>query len=383
VKREDPSSYPARVLLAVVGLTPQVVTETLHALVISRRPAFRPTRLRLVTTGEGAERIRLQLLDRDSGAFQDFSRQYAPELSSILSNATVDVLDGSDGDALDDIADADASSRAADRIVAIVREETARPDASIWASIAGGRKTMGFLLGYAMSLFGRRQDRLSHVLVNAPFEGHAGFFFPPRVPKVIFAQRDGKPVRTDDARIVLHEIPFLRLRDGLPTRMLQGRAGFAATIAEAQSALQPARLLLHVANCTAQCGKRHVRVPPVEFAFLLWLARRRRDGAPSGGAVNWRTADASEFLLAHALVARGTAQAARVRMALKLGMPKEWLEQRITRINKLFEDALGLAAGPYLLRRVGVRPTTSHGLSPELTEVRIVEKKPKGTKHGG
>ncbi len=373
MRRDDPASYPARVMLAVVGLTPQVVTETLHALVVARRPGFRPTRLRLVTTGEGAERIRLQLLEPDSGAFGDFARQHAPDLAGILAASTIDVLEAPDGRALDDIATAEAAVRAADRIVAIVREETGRPDASIWASIAGGRKTMGFLLGYAMSLFGRLQDRLSHVLVNAPFEGHAGFFFPPRRPRVIFSQRDGRPVRTDDARIVLHEIPFLRLREGLPRRLLQGRVGFASTIAEAQSALEPARLVLRIAHCVAECGGRRVRLPPVEFAFLLWLARRRLDGAPSGGAVNWRTAEASEFLRSHAVVARGTAQATRVQSALKISIPKEWLEQRVTRINKLFKDALGLAAGPYLLCKVGSRPSTSHGLSPELADVRIVE----------
>ena len=369
----DPASFPQRILLAVVGLAPQVVTETLHALVVERRPAFVPTRLRLVTTSEGAERIRLQLLDAESGAFADFADQHAPDLRNVLAACTIDVLRGPDGRETTDLADAAASASAADRIAAIAREETARDDSAIWASIAGGRKTMGFLLGYAMSLFGRRQDRLSHVLVNAPFEDHPGFFFPPRKPRVIFAQRDNRPVRTDDARISLSEIPFLRLREGLPRRLLDGKAGFAATIAEAQSALEPARMTLFVRECRVDCGSTSIRMPPVEFAFLLWLARRRLAGLPRGGAVNWRSAPVREFLEEHARVARGSAQAARVRAALKLGMPKEWFEQRVTRINKLFADALGLAFGSYALRRSGARPTTAHGLSPELETVTIVE----------
>jgi CRISPR-associated protein (TIGR02584 family) len=45
-------------------------------------------------------------------------------------------------------------------------------------SIAGGRKSMGFFAGYAFSLFGRTQDRLSHVLVNDPFESFPDFYFP-------------------------------------------------------------------------------------------------------------------------------------------------------------------------------------------------------------
>ena len=32
---------------------------------------------------------------------------------------------------------------------------------------------MGFYLGYALSLYGRTQDRLSHVLVSSPYESRA------------------------------------------------------------------------------------------------------------------------------------------------------------------------------------------------------------------
>ncbi len=47
--------YPRRILLAVTGLTPQVITETLYALAVQRQPAFIPTEIHLLTTHEGAE----------------------------------------------------------------------------------------------------------------------------------------------------------------------------------------------------------------------------------------------------------------------------------------------------------------------------------------
>ena len=49
----------------------------------------------------------------------------------------------------------------ADFITRKVFELTNKNDISIHASIAGGRKTMAFYLGYAMSLLGREQDSLS------------------------------------------------------------------------------------------------------------------------------------------------------------------------------------------------------------------------------
>src|SRR5574337_1815314 len=71
----DPHTYPRRVLLAVTGLSPQIVTETLYALA-HREPAVVPTEIRLVTTLEGAERARLTLLDPEDGQFHALCRDY-------------------------------------------------------------------------------------------------------------------------------------------------------------------------------------------------------------------------------------------------------------------------------------------------------------------
>ena len=52
---------------------------------------------------------------------------------------------------------------------------------------------MGFYLGYALSLYSRAQDRLSHVLVNSPFESHSEFFYPTPESRVIHRRPDGRP----------------------------------------------------------------------------------------------------------------------------------------------------------------------------------------------
>jgi len=80
---------------------------------------------------------------------------------------------------------------------------------------------MGFLLGYALSLFGRPQDRLSHVLVDPPFAAHPEFWCLPCPPRVLL-DRGQRPIRTDEAHIRLALIPFVRLRQGLPEAMLDG-----------------------------------------------------------------------------------------------------------------------------------------------------------------
>lgn len=77
-------------------------------------------------------------------------------------NAIVD----KEGNKLDDLKTPEENELAADMICQKVREFTQDDNVSLHVSIAGGRKTMGFYAGYALSLYGRLQDQLSHVLVS-------------------------------------------------------------------------------------------------------------------------------------------------------------------------------------------------------------------------
>ena len=105
-------------------------------------------------------------------------------------------------------------------------------NSALHVSIAGGRKSMGFYIGYALSLFGRVQDRLSHVLINEPFENNPAFFFPPRLPQLI-ATPQGE-VSTDRAEVMLADIPFVRMRDGMPNLALDANWTYGQAVAQTQ-----------------------------------------------------------------------------------------------------------------------------------------------------
>ena len=77
-----PASFPRRILLAVTGLSPQIVTETLHALAIGHDDPFVPTEVHLITTAEGAERARLALLSDKPGWFHRLRKDFGlPEIA--------------------------------------------------------------------------------------------------------------------------------------------------------------------------------------------------------------------------------------------------------------------------------------------------------------
>ena len=157
-------------------MTPQVVTETLYAL-MQQGPHALPHELHLLTTATGADRARLALLSEQLGWFARFLADY--RLPAITFDARhIHVLQDDAGQPMADIRSAQDNALAADQVAELVRRFTARADVQLHVSLAGGRKTLGYFAGYALSLWGRDGDRLSHVLVSDPYESSWDFSTP-------------------------------------------------------------------------------------------------------------------------------------------------------------------------------------------------------------
>ena len=373
-----PTNFPRRILLCVTGLTPQIVTETLYALAVSHNgvspaptgknltPVFIPTEIHIITTSEGAQRARLALLDPVSGEFHKLCRDYG--LNGIdFSAENIHTIPDANGIALSDIRSPEDNARAADFLLEQVRKFCDDDNAVLHVSIAGGRKTMGFFLGYALSLVGRAQDRMSHVLVSAPFEALTDFYFPPKTPRVLHT-RDGKPVHTSDAQITLAEIPFVRLRHGLPEELQRGTASFGDAVFAVQQNITPVSIEFDLPNKTVHCGGRVVPMPPKVLAWFAWWALLKKMDFGSAGRVTWSGASqhVPDFLRIYKAVVG--ADSASLAKAEKIfinadGMEQEFFQTTNSKLEKALEVTLGLASRPYLLSSSGKRPNTLRGLS--------------------
>lgn len=264
------ADFPRRILVCVTGLTPQVVTETVYALV-TRQPPWIPTDVHVLTTVTGARHAREQLLPAGEGQFSRLCADYG--LSGIrFDDSQVHTLADAAGRPLDDIRSPADNMAMADAILARIAGFAADPHCALHVSLAGGRKSMGFFAGYALSLYGRPQDRLSHVLVSEGFETNREFFYPPPQPRTLTG-RDGERLDTADARIDLAEIPFVRLRDRLPRELLAG-GSFAAAVAAAQR-LESPHLTLDLENRRILCGGQAIALSDVNFAIYAWHVQRR------------------------------------------------------------------------------------------------------------
>lgn len=263
-----------KVLICVTGLSPQIVTETLYALCVVQTPAWIPDEVRLITTERGAVNARLMLLSDSPGWFHRLRQDWA--LPPIAFDASrIEVLKDSRGQALEDIRDDEDNQRAADGIADLVRRLTEDEHTEIHASIAGGRKTMGFFMGYAMSLWGRSQDRLSHVLVSTPFESRPEFFYPTPAPHIIPSRQAGQdPLDASTAKVWLGDIPFVRLRSLLPSSIKGQHLGFAQAVSAANRALDEIELEIDVAMGCIRINQQTIALPPMQLALLSILAWR-------------------------------------------------------------------------------------------------------------
>lgn len=357
-----PHTYQRRVLLAVTGLTPQIVTETLYALAVAQTDPWVPTEIHLVTTAEGAERARLSLLDPKDGQFHALCRDYGLTGKIAFVPENIMVIRDAGGAPLADIRTPEDNTLAADTLLAEVRGLCADENCALHVSIAGGRKTMGFFLGYALSLFGRSQDRLSHVLVNEPFESLRDFYFPPAEPCVLHTT-NGRPIHTADAKIMLAEIPFVRLRDGLPREALAHGAPFAALVSTAQFAVDPPSLRFDLKGKTVWCGSHAVALPPALLAWYAWLAECRSSGVGEDGFVRHSDASAARYLAIYASVlGRNHPSLEQARLATRDGLEATQFEQKRSKINRHLAAALSLAAAPYKVYSRGQRPMTRYGI---------------------
>ncbi len=236
------TTYNKNILLTVTGMSPAVVTETLYGLVVEKNVPI--TEIQVLTTERGKNKLLESLLGIVDGRkdkkinvieqfIQDYGKQYGIEHIHFDENS-ITVIEDCNGNPLNDIRTLEENQFASDQIVQRVGELCRDEDSALHVSIAGGRKTMGFFVGYALSLFGRKQDTLSHVLVDETFENVREFYYPK--PYSYFINNDkGQRIDAQNAKVVLAEIPWVRLGIGLPKKLCSQKLTYSEAVKKTQS----------------------------------------------------------------------------------------------------------------------------------------------------
>src|SRR3984893_869586 len=286
------------VLLAVTGMSPAILTETVWALAQENPPVL-PARIVVLTSTVGKSQIERELFTPqphfDDQCGWDCLREKLRERGQDMKGrlrfdpaSDLHILTRWDESShrnllLSDIRTADDNEAVADRILEFVRSIVASPDTRLIASIAGGRKTMGTLLYACMTLVGREDDRLTHVLVNEPFDDarlSPRFYFPEQ-PSAKLTTPDNKTVLAAEAHIDLADVPFVPLRNLFAKELGRMPGRFSALVAQCSEGIRKrsgnsVKLVVHRSRPEIEVNDIRVKLSPKEHLIALFLADRSR-----------------------------------------------------------------------------------------------------------
>jgi CRISPR-associated protein (TIGR02584 family) len=369
----QPHEYPRRILLGIIGRTPQIVTETLYKLAVDTKPAFIPTEIHLITTTEGANSARHALLGvtGSEGEFNHFCSDFNMQ-NIFFDKQNIHVITGSNGLFIDDSQSSEHNRITADFITDKVREFTKDNNTSLHLSLAGGRKTMSYYAGYALSLYGRMQDRLSHVLVAKPFQENEDFFYPPPKPKRITF--NNTYYSTDDANIILSDIPFVRMRYQVPKALLEGKVGFQETVEAIQRFAQPEAIEINIEKREVRLNGMKVDMNDADLALYLWMCERSKKGEPPF------IPDADTFVedyieIYARVVGKWSGMIDRVEEVARsrdAKQQKDWFQQRKSKLKKAIASVLGnRAAQPFLIQTVDYKSQVAYEIKMNTKAINI------------
>ena len=292
------------VLLAVTGMSPAILTETVWALAQETPPVI-PQRVIVLTTLRGRAEIERELFTASPefggacvwDALRATLQRKGHDLDGRLRFGTtaddVRVFTAQNSTTgrsteLEDIRTPAENAAVADFVLEEVRRIVENPDTRLVASIAGGRKTMGALLYACLTLIGRETDRLTHVLVNEPFEDprlRPKFFFTGQ-PAVTLTRPDGSKAKTSSARIDLADVPFVPLRNLFHRELRRMPGRFSALVERCrerveQVAAEDLHLMVHRSKPEIEVNGESVRLSVPEYVILRCLAEHAREKRPA------------------------------------------------------------------------------------------------------
>jgi len=344
-------------LIALLGRTPQILTETLYALCVVQGVPI--SEIWAISTQEGREAALDKLLDRRHGRFYQMQKDYPAPCGRVRFSAG-QILVAQDGLLpVADIRSRRDSETFLELILRVLWEKTSDANTAVHCSLAGGRKTMSTYMALVIQMLGREQDKLYHVLLTPPeAEHHADFYYPAPMSQIL-PLPDGREFDSAEVKVELVEIPYVRLRERLPVEVLARRASFAELLqwTQAEIAALPRAPMLQVVpkRRLLRIGGREIELPPIEFCLYWHFAERSQQRPPfisreayeqyfekPEGSAFLRIASVNDLLAKYRVLEGAAGMLKRFKDSLQRdkGLTLERLLQYISKINRKLETAL-------------------------------------------
>ncbi len=367
-------------LLAVIGLSPQVLTEAIYALFAEGRPV---DAVHCITTARGRAEILNTLLAPRNSPLDDFCRQYGVDRKALdFGPESVELLYRQGGEPMDDIASEEDNAIVLRACLEAAHRYTADPGTVVSFLVAGGRKTMTSCLTLAAQCYGRSCDRIYHVLVSPEFEGCRSFWFPPREPEHLELRNErGEPffMSTASAQVTLVPIPFFSARDLLDPALLD-RPREPADLLQSLVRSKPESLEVLPDEGKVRYGRMEADLPPACMALYLFFVERKL-ACPRASCGSCRDCwlEVTELVDSHADRIAGLYRSLPMARTFDgrgegsiVCLSKEAFRSFKAKINQRLRACLGQKmAAEAGISRMGRRPDSRYGISLDKSRMRV------------
>ncbi len=273
-----------KILIAGMGTSPAVLTNVVWALAHGEKPVV-PDEIVVFITKNGKTLLKKELFD--DGVWADILKSLAREGIDIegkliFGETSIRSMPDARGNEIEDLRTGDDNLRAADFMLGELRKYTEDNGTELHVSIAGGRKTMSALLFSCMSLLGREQDKVYHVLLPPALEGGVTpTFYYPKHGTTYTARFSGTKHKAKDLQCELFEVPFVRMRGWYQEKFKDIPPSYRTLISKVQTVAPPAvaypEIEIDAWNGWVKIDGKFAPMSKACFAMLLLLA----DGCPA------------------------------------------------------------------------------------------------------
>ncbi len=370
------------ILLAVVGLSPQVITETLFTLHQQDR---RIDAVHIITTRQGKEMINAHLLAPGDGKYYRYLREYNIDFGSIdFGFDNIHTVKDGNGIDIDDIYDEEDNERLLRKCLELTFRFTCDPNTAVFFSVAGGRKTMTSCLTLAAQLYGRRQDRIYHVLVSPEFESNRNFYYPPRESVSIkLRNKNGEHYlkETRYAKIKLVPVPFISIREQLSDDMLKEPRD-PATLMLSLVKEEPYHLTIDLSSRKIIYKNVEFDVMPARLALYAFFALKKKECKKDFGTCRNCTEcyiDINRVYQHQDQITElyqkifGSREPTEMSDSGILNLNSENFNSYKAKIRKDIESGFGLyALSDLAIESAGKRPDTKYGINIDRDKIRVI-----------
>ena len=223
-------------------------------------------------------------------------------------------------------------------------------------------------------MYGRPQDRLTHVLVDSKYESAWDFFYPTPYSKTITV-RNNELADAANAEVILADIPLVSLRDHLPESLKAADTDFENTVRAASKAIAAPYLRIDLRHSSIQTNSQTVELQPALLALLVVFAREKLGNdeklrAPTKGVPDsdW----GRRYMAERAGLSESHNDIEKAQQAYKNGLTGEEFSSLLSKLRRALRNKLGAQeAVPYLVSDSGTRPKL-YSLDISKTRIEIV-----------